>query len=272
MITEPEMTDESGDDRIADVLSDDQGPRPPGRSWRPGEVWRPGETWRRQPWVWALGGAVVASAVWTGVLRGVDYGHTSAPDLHGYHLGENPCTGQNLEPLVDALGATSMNAMPGPVSTGTTLDHVSCDLNGDATTGDGWVTSYTVSVTVDLHKKTDPRTEFEDSVRTQVSAPNATLFGGTVIVAHSTRTTKPLTGLGDRAILTTGANIQSISVLHGGGVFSVSVSANNQWNGTNPPPTHADGSPTRPLLVDTKRLAAYLPRTVRHLMSALAAR
>lgn len=264
MITEPEMADESGDGRFADVLSDDDRPEQPGT----GARFSSG-AWRRYPWVWALGGIVVASAVWTGVLRGLDDG-TDEPDLHGYHLTDSPCSGQNLQPLVDRMGATALTSDNGPVSTGSTLDHVSCSLYGDRTNGDGWVTSYTVSVTVDLHRKTDPRTEFEDATKVAVSAPNATLFDGKVYVPRSDQRTRPLSGLGDRAYLTTGPFGQSVNVLHGGGVFAITVNANNQWNGTGNPPANADGSPKRPILVDTRPLASDLPATVRHLMKVLA--
>jgi hypothetical protein len=264
VITEPEMADESGGDRFADVLGQDDGPEPPA-----GGGGFPGGAGRRYPWFWALGGIVLASAVWAGALRAIGYGHTNAPDLHGYHLTESPCTGQNLQPLVDKLSATSLNSDNGPVSTGSTLDHVSCYMTGDTAAGDGWVTSYTVSVSVDLHKKTDPKVEFVDATQVAVSAPDATLFDGKVYVPRSDRRTKLLTGLGDRAYLTTGDFSQSVNVLHGGAVFSISVSANNVWNGQGSPPTNADGSSERPLLVDTRPLAAELPRTVRHLMSVL---
>src|SRR5882757_9637222 len=88
MITEPEMADGSGQGRPGDVRSDaDESPRTGGGR-------------RRRPWIWALGGIVVASAVWAAALRGTDYGHTAAPDLHGYHLDDSPCTSYNLQPLV----------------------------------------------------------------------------------------------------------------------------------------------------------------------------
>ncbi|MEU6854279.1 hypothetical protein ABZ901_30660 [Actinacidiphila alni] len=271
MITEPEMVDSSDDgddDRpggVEAVEAIEQGPLPPG-----GAAGRPGGAWWHRSWAWALAGVLVTSAVWAGVLRSTHDDDSGTPDLHGYHLAESPCTGQNLQPLVDRLSATTVSSDNGPVITGSTLDHVSCDLTGDTSSGDGWSTSYTISVTVDLHKKTDPSPEFEDAVKVAVSAPGGTLFGGNVYVPSTDQHTEPLSGLGDRAYLTTGTFSQSVNVQHGGAVFSLSISADNAWNGEGAPPTKADGAAERPLVADTRAYAAELPRTVRHLMSVLA--
>ncbi|MBD0737777.1 hypothetical protein [Streptomyces sp. CBMA29] len=265
MITEPELTDGSDDDRPVDVIGDDDRPR----ERRGGRL--SGLNRRRGPWIWALCGAVVASAVWAGVLRGTDYGRTAAPDLHGYRL-VDPCTVAALQPLVDMIALTSMSEIPGPMSVGSTLDHISCSLVGNTEEHHGWITSYTISVGVDLHKKTDPRTEFEDGLKARDADPPDPAAGSSVVMTHDPRTSRPLTGLGDRAFLTGDSTSQTVDVLHGGAVFSVGVSATEEWIDMSERPTDAGGSPERPPRVDTKRFGAELPQTVRHLMSVLSAR
>ncbi|MFJ4408399.1 hypothetical protein [Streptomyces sp. NPDC088910] len=265
MITEPELTDGSGDDRPVDVIGDDDRPREP-RGGRLSGVRR-----RRGPWVWALAGAVVASAAWAGALRGADYGRTAPPDLHGYRLAD-PCTVAALQPLVDMIGLSSMSEIPGPMNVGRTLDHIACRLVGNTSENDGWITSYTISVSVDLHKKTDPRTEFEDGLKARDADPAEPAAGSGVVMVHDPRTSRPVTGLGDRAFLTGDSTSQTVDVLHGGAVFSIEAGATEEWIGAGERPTDAGGSPEPPPHVDTKRFGAQLPRAVRHLMSVLSAR
>jgi hypothetical protein len=260
VITEPEMEQGPEPLRAAEVLA---GGDRPERGRRPGGG--------RLPWLWALGGAVLACAVGAAVLDGIGYGRDPAPDLHGYHLGSSLCTGQNLQPLTDALAAQTLTAVPGATRHGAAVDHAACALFASAPGGDGWRTEYTVSLTVDLHKKTDPQAEFEDDVHQQAVGPTP---GSGVplsqVMAFDGAVVRPFPGLGDRAFLTTSRSHQSLSVQEGGAVLTLTVDATNEWEASGAPPDETDGSASRPPLADTTALRPVLPGTVRHLMGVLA--
>ena len=196
MISEPELTggpDEGG----AEVISD------------AGRVPSPGGA--RRPWVWAAGGAALACAVWAGGLRAWSAHHDGRPDLHGYVLGDSPCAGDTLTPLTDALEATeSAPVSPSAARLGSALDQIRCTL---AVVAAGARTDhYEVFVTIDLHKRTDPRAEFDDQVR--VDGEDLT----PVSAAHR------VPGLGDEAVAQTlSRQSEELKVLHGGAVFTLTL-------------------------------------------------
>jgi hypothetical protein len=207
------------------------------------------------------------SLVWATVLTATSHGHTHGLDLHGYRIPDSTCTAVNLQPFTEALGLQEFDADPGTVLRGPTLDHASCTLSGTTSAGDGWTTQYTATVTVDLHKKTDPRAEFKDDGRIQ----NATLVvpgQGTYAVPFTTGVTKPVTGVGDLAFTTVSDTRQAIRVVDGGAVLSLTIDGTNQWQGSGPQPT-ADGADVRLLVADTKFLRPALVPTMRHLMQVL---
>jgi hypothetical protein len=212
--------------------------------------------------------AVVAtSAVWGAVLA--DIGRTSdrSPDLRGYRIPGNTCTTANLRPFTEALGLQRFDADPGIVLRGPVLDHVSCVLSGTASAGDGWITQYAATVTVDLHKKTDPRAEFEDAGR--VRSPEHVVAGqGTYASPTAPDVAKPVTGLGDMAFSSLSDTRQAISVLDGDVVVSLAIDGIHQWQGTGTPPA-TDGALLRPAEADTKFLRPALVPTMRQLMGAL---
>jgi len=258
VITEPEMVGEPEPERPADLLSDDADRRP--LSWGAA---------RRLPWVWALGGIVAASAVWAGLLQATGYDHTAAPDLHGFHLTGSPCTSANMEPLTDVVSAGGFSVGSPSVRKGPALDHISCGLTSSIPYGDGWARSYALSVTFDLHKKTDPRAEFQDTYHAPVSSPTPEIINDFVVLPGYDSVTRAYPGFGDLAYFTTSVNYQALSVLYGGVVLSLSLDARNVWQGAGETPTLADGSPKRPFLIDTTSLRPLIPRTMRHLMSVL---
>lgn len=280
MITEPEMAgEESGPGPAPDVLSGAEGGGGPG-AWarraaraargieEPGEpATRPA---RRPPWLWALGGAAAACAVGAAVIQGTGYGRTTAPDLHGYRIADSPCTGQNLQPLTDTLGTGAFVADTQSLRKGRTLDHVACSLAGWAPSISGWETTYNVTVTVDLHKKTSPRGEFEDITRLLVPEPTPTpaVSGGLVYLPESPETTKPFAGLGDAAYFTTGAVRQALTVLHGGAVLCITVDAYSESEDTGAE-TDTHAVPRLPPPLNPTALRNALPQTMRHLMSIL---
>lgn len=260
MITEPEMWDEPEQDRPADLLSDDDH--------RPGS----GSGAKRRRRVWALGGIALASLTWAAVLQGIGYGHPDTPDLHGYHLIDTPCTVVNLAPLTDTISAGGFTQdSRTPPHLGQGLDHTACTATSSVSIGEGWSTAYGVAVSIDLHRKTDPRAEFVDTYGSPAAA-RATVYetDGTVFRPAPGAVTETYPGLGDLAYATGSANRQTLSVLHGGAVISVTVDAANTWRGVGSRPANADGTPRRPPLVDTTALRPLLVRTVRHLMAVLA--
>lgn len=259
MISEPEMEGQEEPAAAVDLVSDTDRPPLLGR-------------FTAKPWTWAAVAVVVTSAVWAGVLQATGYGRTSAPDLHGYRIGDSTCSNHDLQPLAGDLGSSSFGQGFPTVTRSTALDHVGCALIGTGTDGSGWTTTYTISVTVDLHKKTDPAAEFDARSRTEPPAPSDGSDGSSVLVHldGKTRTTHP-EGLGDRANLTVGQYRQSLFVRHGGAVFSLTVTGTNEWDtGRGKEPVNPDGSPARLPVADTAAFSKDLVPTMRQLMNALA--
>jgi hypothetical protein len=253
MITEPEMSEEPGPARPADVLDAERPSALAGAA--------------NRPWVWALGAVVATSAVWTAVLHGTGYGHPAPPDLHGYHLGGNPCGGHNLTPLSDALRAGDFASFPAEIKKGPALDEASCSLTASSPSGNGWLTTYTVNVTVELHKKTDPRVEFEDRNHLQVDTLVPADPGSGILATSGQGKVEPVPGLGDSAYLhTSGVSHQTLDALHGGAVFSLTIDASDGWNGPGLPPSETDGHPRLP---DLGPLRPALQKAMRHLMGVL---
>lgn len=257
MIGEPEMVGE-GDDGVEGQVGDGIAGR------------------RRAPWVWGVGGVLVASAVWGGVLYG---GGGNAPDLHGYRLGGNPCVGDTLQRLKDATGARDFVASDAGVNKGPALDRLSCFMSDTPAAGDKWVTGYFVGVSVELHKKTDPRAEFENTAHSRnstvpgggSSGSGASAVLGTSIAGDlfdSGADVDPVTGVGDEAyVLVSRGSQQTLTVLYGGAVLSLQVSSSYRWNGGGDPPAGSDAVTADP---DITRLRPAMTAAMRDLMASLA--
>lgn len=210
MITEPELTD-GPEEPAPDVLS--SGDPSPGRP-----AAGPWTSWSRRPWLWGVGGVALASAAWAGGLHAYHAHHrTAGPDLHGYVLGDSPCAGSTLRPLTDALRSKDAEAVsPAAVQLGPALDQLRCTISASSTALPGGVTHYEAFVTVDLHKRTDPRPEFDQQ---------SSLDPSDLTAAESTRR---ISGLGDEAyLLTLSDQTQELKVLHGGAVFTLTLTDYN---------------------------------------------
>ncbi|MDX2559629.1 hypothetical protein PV371_08205 [Streptomyces sp. TX20-6-3] len=145
MISEPEL---DGDTSYVttEVLTEEQAPRPP----------RP-----RRPWLWALGGAVVASAVWGGGLYAVQRGDEPGPDLGGYQQGVELCEVAELKALAGILGKRSEDGL-GPEMDEPAVFETSCSMTfGPPESG------YSVSLSYSLHKVSDPGPEFAPRAKYQ---------------------------------------------------------------------------------------------------------
>ncbi|MFE0648809.1 hypothetical protein ACFVZH_09510 [Streptomyces sp. NPDC059534] len=143
MISEPEFVGGVEFDE-PEVLTETPPPRPP----------RPG-----RPWLWAVGGAVLASAVWGGGLYAYDQRKDPGPDLGGYKPAEGLCEVAKLKALTAVLGKRSQDGV-GPFLNEPEVSTSSCSATfGPAETGQSLQVSYT------LHKVIDPGPEFESWAR-----------------------------------------------------------------------------------------------------------
>ncbi|MFE2013977.1 hypothetical protein [Streptomyces sp. NPDC059491] len=141
MISEPELVGGTEFD-APEVLTETPPPRP-SRPPRPG-----------RPWLWAVGGAVVASAVWAGGLYAYGQRPDPGPDLGGYRPVEDLCKVAGLKAIGGALGKRVQDGVS-PVIDEPSISETSCNVTfGQVDTGPS------VSVTYTLHKVTDPGPEF----------------------------------------------------------------------------------------------------------------
>jgi hypothetical protein len=231
-----------------------------------------GRALRRRPLVWGVvGGIVAASAVWAATLQVTGNDHPAAPDLHGLRLSGPPCTSVNLEPLTDLVAPTSAVLDSAAVHHGPALDHADCGFVTAVPESDGSKAVYAVAVTVDLHKKADPRAEFVDTYGSRPVQSGVRQVEQYSFALPTDAVTKPYPGLGDLAYLSTDLTHVSLAVLYGGAVVCVTVDygevdpsgdssfLGHGWVG---PPTPAEVHVLSPLV----------PQSVRHLMGALARR
>ncbi|MER7930550.1 hypothetical protein ABTY96_46840 [Streptomyces sp. NPDC096057] len=215
MISEPEMpemAEECGAQDTREVVGDharEAAQRAPRRP--------------RPPWVWALGGAVAASALWTAAVGLLDLGGHK-PDTLGYRLTHDPCRSMRLPSLETAITPRNADYVTSSgVLRSRPLDQVQCSIplgtNDQTKSADHWHRNYTVGVTVALHKKVDPGTEFGAQKR-------VTDLG--VVPSVNVRT---LAGLGQQAFfIVKDASHCELRVLAGGAVFSISLSVSQYYD------------------------------------------
>ncbi|MFE5485949.1 hypothetical protein [Streptomyces sp. NPDC056527] len=113
----------------------------------------------RRPWLWALGGAVVASALWAGGLYAYERSQDGGPDLDGYRTTANLCEQAELKALSTALGKKAVDAG------GLTTNHSALDIARCNATLGGRDSGFDVAITYSLHKATDPGPEFEPRIQ-----------------------------------------------------------------------------------------------------------
>jgi hypothetical protein len=212
VITEPELTGASGgeplrragaDGQLADVVQD-LGSRPGLRGVRGSG---------RGGWLWgALAGAAVASAVWAGAASAAP--PAGRPDLHGFRIGFSPCAGGTFDALVQAVGGSAGTAAPATFSHGPALDGARCTFTVRSRPERGAVTEYAVALAVDLHRRTDPRAEFQQE---------AAVDPDTLTVAE---TATPLADVGDEAYALALQNrTELLKVLRGGAVITLRLTS-----------------------------------------------
>ncbi|WP_314611821.1 hypothetical protein [Streptomyces stackebrandtii] len=139
MISEPEL--DGGDGFVtSEVLTETPPPGPPRT---------------RRPWLWALGGAVLASAVWGGGLYAYEKRQTSGPDLGGYKAVENLCEIAEFKALSGVLGEPSGDAMTAGMDDPAVYETSCPAMFGPPESG------FSVSLKYTLHRVSDPGPEFE---------------------------------------------------------------------------------------------------------------
>jgi hypothetical protein len=210
MISEPEMAGEFGAAETREVMS----------SFDRKLI---GERRRRRPWLWALAGMVMASALWAATLFVYGWGDPK-PDMRGYQLAKDPCPSLRLESIGAAIAPReSTTAVDSGLLNQAALDQIQCFIPlrpraGAERARNGWSIDYAVGITVALHKRIDPGVEFEARRR-------VTDFG---VVPEAKVETVP--GLGDKTyLLSRDDNNAELRVLEGGAVLSLNLSVYTQY-------------------------------------------
>ncbi|MFJ3878645.1 hypothetical protein ACIPW5_14415 [Streptomyces sp. NPDC090077] len=194
MISEPELEGDWAEAPAAELAG------PPDRPGR-------GEGRRPARWLWALGGALAASAVWAGVLVVQERSAAAGPPV-AYRHSEQLCGEVPLKAVGAALGGLGVG-MPGH-DEGAALDWSQCYSLGGR---DDRMPTHEALVLVELHHKTDPEAEFGS---------------GPALNLNLRRPSVPpeqVPGLGERAVFLGEVEAPLLQVLDGGAVFSMRV----QW-------------------------------------------
>ncbi|MFJ7066810.1 hypothetical protein [Streptomyces sp. NPDC101115] len=231
MISEPELVGGGGfPDPVGPPL-----PHPP----PPAAGERPAAPRARRPWPWALGGAVVASAVWAGGLYA--YGPDGGPDLGGYRTDRDPCQAARLDGLAAAFGPKGVSADE-PLK----VDHPALFEWSCSVTLASKPIMYTLHISYDLHRVTDPGPEFE-AVR-----EDPQLLGGG----------ERISGVGEVAYFGGAYEENSLTVLDGQAVLSMSLRPTDGFD-------EDTDSPVEPPRLDPAAMRTYLVEDMRQLMTAL---
>lgn len=194
----------------------------------------------RPPWLWALGGAVAASAVWAGTLA-VQNRSADTPRID-YRHSANLCRDAPLK-LLGQLADRPFEDNESSRGESPAQDWASCRFGLMA---EEESVSYGAHLLVELHKKTDPGPEF-------ASGPG----GSSTYLRMDPGERREVPGLGDRAVLdrSYGDDGDRLTVLDGGAVFTLTV----EWY-----PGEGQGSD-----VDVDAIEAAMIEDVRALMTSL---
>lgn len=214
MISEPE-TGEGIDPLESPEVIDDLVQRPPVHSVHPV---------RRKPWLWALSGALTASALWAaGVfLLGPEDPST---DVRGYRLDHKSCEAARLASLREELALKSVpDTSQNELLRHPALDQVHCSLSfqggSRAEPGGHWAVTTTIGISVALHKKADPRDEFDAGRRVTDSG---------VVAADQVRA---VPDLGDEAfVIAEDIGHTELRVRDGAAVLTLSLATTGYYEG-----------------------------------------
>ncbi|MFF0741326.1 hypothetical protein ACFYVL_13095 [Streptomyces sp. NPDC004111] len=188
MISPPELVGGPDEGPPPETLDSVGGPpRPP--LLRIGERLR---DWRRMPWLWALGGAVAASALWAGGLYA--FGRDEGPDQRGYRLASDRCAEVPLTNLRQKLGKRDTTTDSADLFEDPALNRLECRMSirdPSERRERNWRigTVYLVTLHVEQHRRTDPGPEIEALLKSGRRG-----WGG-----FETERLTPVGNLGDRA-------------------------------------------------------------------------
>ncbi|MFE5492347.1 hypothetical protein ACFQ7Z_20700 [Streptomyces virginiae] len=230
MITDPELDGVGESGRTGERAEQAEEPAPRGRA--------DGTAGARRPWLWALGGAVIASAVWAGGLYA--FGDRLAAPGISYRATENLCEDFRARALEKIAGDLHRYEPVNQQNDHPAVRGAICTLRNGETQS-----TLTVRVQVDLHRKTDPGPEFDVP-----SLGFAADLG--------TGRTESVRGLGERAVVfaTRGDSTIRLRVLDGGAVFTLETYGNGL--GGNTP---ADSAAIRAAMAqDARELLATLKK------------
>ncbi|MFI0905334.1 hypothetical protein ACH4TE_17565 [Streptomyces sioyaensis] len=153
-------------------------------------------------WLWAISGAVAASAIWASVLFATGgFSDEPSPDLAGYGYTVDLCADTSLAPFENAhfkTKASTSSKDANPQRSGAqlnTMDTMSCNVSLEAENAGSGSSDYSSTWmynTVTLHKKADPAPEFADSYRSYEKQETSTRY-----------TVENVPGIGDEAYLVT---------------------------------------------------------------------
>jgi hypothetical protein len=208
------------------------------------------------PWVWALGGAVVASAVWAGGLYAL---RDQGPDQRGYRITAETCDKVPLSAISKKLGERDRPTDASDRSEDPAFRRTECHMglksNGART--EGRVTTYAAELLVEEHLKTDPGPEL-----------GARLTSGRYGLDDPV--VSPVAGLGDRAFFVKApehgyieADLRLV-VQDGGVVLTLSVTGNVDLNSDSPVPVDP-----KKLNPDYTGVPKLMESDMRELMAAL---
>ncbi|MEU9706342.1 hypothetical protein [Streptomyces sp. NPDC047981] len=229
MISEPELV--GGEEFPAAEAPTTETVEPSERPSRPG-----------RPWLWALGGAVAASAVWAGGLYAYERSQDDGPDLAGYVTVADLCERAELKGLAGVLGPKSAD-VGASADNHAALDTAYCSVTmGKPETGHG------VSITYRLHKVTDPGPEF-------LARYEGSSWGDF----------QRIDGLGEATffIMHPGDEGAEMAVLDGQVELEISVSTNSVWD------AEAGEETTNTEAVDLTGIDAVLAEDLTALVAAL---
>ncbi|MFI1827312.1 hypothetical protein ACH41E_12825 [Streptomyces sp. NPDC020412] len=171
---------------------------------------------RRRPppraWLWGLGGAVAASALWAGGLYAYHATADGGPGTGPYGTVDDLCGKTELKSLTAIYG--EVQTREPDTRTHEALDRASCyaffqaPSDGEGS-GEGTALSVSASAVYVLHKKTDPGPEFDGVVATESEMMNST--------------SEEVADLGERAYLSKGDGHMALQVLDGQAVVRMSL-------------------------------------------------
>lgn len=252
MITEPEFDGGSFGIPGPVGLEEPEGPQGPERyegSPPPG----------RRPWKWALGGALIASALWAGAWWSATPQDDRPPLRYG--LPASLCDEAKLPALARLAEVIEWNSTP-KLSEHPGVDQAYCQLSTtmDRSDDPGGGLSYQAQASMALHKRTDPAAEFG-------AEPAPSGWAG-----MSRAEPRSVPGLGDRALIWEMEYEQAwrLTVLDGGAVFTVDVLVwsfgPDQGDGE---VTAGSGPPQDPPKPDSDAIQAAMIDDMHGLMKAL---